>query len=138
MKKIIVLITLSLILFSCESDNGIREVYVEIEVKDQASHPDNGIVALVTAMDANGNQIVASAGVNGSDDPMKHTSELFTYEVGQNVTYNMLSYDWSGSSGLERIWGESRVRVYSGRKKILDITYMPGDAGSDSKNLIIE
>lgn len=139
MKKLFLLAITSLIISSCGSDNGLREVYVEIDVKDASSNPDNGIAALVHAYDANGNQLVAAAGVSGTDAPMTHTSDVFTFEKGQNVTYEMLSYDWDANIvDLESVWAESRVRVYSGRKKILDITYMPGDVGSDYKNLIIE
>lgn len=139
MKKLFLLAITSLIISSCGSDNGLREVYVEIDVKDAASDPDNVIMAAVHAFDANGNQLIAAAGVNGTDAPMTHTSDVYTFEKGQNVTYEMLSYDWDVNIvDLERVWAESRVRVYSGRKKILDITYMPGDEGTDFKNLIIE
>lgn len=139
MKKLFILTILSFLITSCNSDNGLREVYVEIEVKDAASDPDNAIAVVVHAFDANGNQLIAGAGVTGTDAPMTHTSDVFTFEKGQNVTYEMRSYDWDPNiPELERVWAESRVKVYSGRKKILDITYMPGDAGTDLKNLIIE
>jgi hypothetical protein len=130
MKKFFVLISLSLILFSCEEDNGIREVYMVVDVDANNDSEENTVHASFSSNSVGDYLVMLNSPQNET-----YESQSFSYPVGTNLTYMRLAEDRQNDESI--FWAKTRVRIYSNNKKIMDETYKIGDDGNETVTNII-
>ena len=130
MKKILAFIALSLLLFSCEEDNGIREVHMVVDI-DGNNDSETHTVHASFSCNCVGDYLV----MLNSPQNETYESESFSYPVGTNLTYMRLAEDRLNDESI--FWAKTRVRIYSNNKKIMDETYDVGDDGNQTNTNII-
>lgn len=131
MNKLTVLSILSLFLFQCTTDDGFRDVYVELKV-DNPDVTVGEIELYLTDINSVGPFLFTVA----SEAPVTKTSDSYSYEIGTNLTLNRVSASFD--AGLTW-WADTEITIYSDGKKIHRETYEVGESAAlQNKNIVID
>ena len=131
MKNLITLSFSLLLVMSCTSDDGLRDVYIEIEAENPSVNTGEMEIYLYD-MNSSGPSLFIVA----SEAPVTKTSDSYSYPVGSNLTLNRASASFD--QGLTW-WANTKITVYSNGKKILTEIYDEGDNSLlQNKNIIID
>ncbi|MDA9791098.1 hypothetical protein N9B83_00565 [Schleiferiaceae bacterium] len=114
---------------SCQTgiaDDGLREVYFEVNAKGISGNPSNYIIAELWRLESDGSVTAVDLDIREDEAPVIKQSSTIIWEKGKTIRLELRS----GST----FWCEADVKVYSNSKIIFEKTFYKGESGSSQDN----